>query len=150
MLAADLNLEKKTLVDGRLLVVFIYKDDVDRARELADAFAQGRSGSAEPIRGLPIVTELSSDPTLAAYGSRIPAGVFLCQSPEATALRGIVQVGIAKSLIVYSPFEGHVESGVTGGLTVEAQVRPFVNQKTLAASRISLKEFFLRVAKVHP
>ena len=38
-------------------------------------------------------------------------------------------------MIVYSPFEGHVESGVLGGLSVEAQVRPYVNRATLEASQ---------------
>ena len=35
------------------------------------------------------------------------------------------------------------------GLAVEAQVRPYVNLTTLAASNITLKEIFLKVAKVH-
>jgi hypothetical protein len=38
---------------------------------------------------------------------------------------------------------------VPGGLAVEAQVRPFVNERALAASRITLKELFLQAAKVH-
>ncbi|HEX8154652.1 MAG TPA: hypothetical protein VF698_16080, partial [Thermoanaerobaculia bacterium] len=62
----------------------------------------------------------------------------------------LVKYGIDRRLIVYSPFEGHVESGVTGGLSVEAQVRPFVNSTTLAASHIALKDFFLKVTKVYP
>ena len=52
-------------------------------------------------------------------------------------------------MIVYSPFEGHVEKGVLGGLSVEAQVRPYVNRATVEASQITLKPFFMEVAKVY-
>ncbi len=52
-------------------------------------------------------------------------------------------------MILYSPFEGDVERGVTAGLSIEAKVLPFVNQRTLEASGVELKPFFLKVAKVH-
>jgi hypothetical protein len=145
LLAADLDLSKKTVDDGKLLVVFLYTDDRKRALELAVAFG---GPAAEPIHGTPVLAEATSDAALAAYAARVPAGVFLAQAPGAEALRGLVRWGIERHVIVYSPFEGHVESGVTGGLVVEAQVRPYVNLTTLNASHLNLKEFFLKVTKV--
>jgi len=146
LLAADLDLEKKA-EGGKLLVLFFYTDDKRHAEEMAKAFAQGEG--AEAIHGLPVVVETTSDASFKAYGGHVPAGVFLTQSPDAEALRAIVKYGIANHRIVDSPFEGHVESGVLGGLAVEAQVRPYINGATLVASSITLKEFFLRVTKVY-
>ena len=144
LLAADLDLAKKTTEDG-LLIVFYYVDDQQRAAEMARQFA----GAADKIRGMDVVTEVTNDATFAEYAARIPAAVFLAQPPPRATLQSIIQYGIHNRLIVYSPFEGHVELGVLGGLSVEAQVRPFVNRSTLEASRITLKEFFLKVTKVY-
>ena len=150
LLAADLDLERKATADGRLLVLFFYTDDRKRAEELAKAFGKAPApGAVEPVRGLPVSLESTADPSFAQYPARVPAGIFLAQAPDAQALRAIIRFGIAKRVIVYSPFEGHVESGVLGGLAVEAQVRPYINQGTLTASNIRLKDFFLKVTKVY-
>ena len=149
LLAADLDLERKT-TDGRLLVVFFYTNDRKRADERAKAFGKAATPDAvEPIRGLPVSLETTADPAFTQHVRRVPAGIFLAQAPDAESLRAIVRFGIANRVIVYSPFEGHVESGVLGGLAVEAQVRPYINQGTLTASNIRLKDFFLKVTKVY-
>jgi hypothetical protein len=148
MLAADRELPKKVLPDGRLLVVFFYADDRKRALDLARTFAKlDASGAPEPIQGLKVVVETTSDERFAAYAARTPGGVFIAEAPSSERLSEIVRYGIAQRRITFSPFEGHVESGVLGGLSVEAQVRPYVNLKTLGASGVALKEFFLKVAK---
>ena len=144
LLAADLDLPKKT-TGASLLIVFYYVNDKQRAADLARQF----EGAAEKIRGLDVIAEVTNDATFAAYAARVPAAVFLAQPPSRATLQSIIQYGIHNHLIVYSPFEGHVELGVLGGLSVEAQVRPFVNQSTLEASGITLKEFFLKVTKVY-
>jgi len=141
LLAADLDLEKKTAGDGKLVVVFFTMDDRRRGEELAKSFG------GDPIHGLPVSTELAADAALAAYEARPPAAIFVAQAPPGEALRSLVRFGIAHHVIVYSPYEGHVESGVLGGLVVEAQVRPYINMTTLAASHLNLKEFFLKVTK---
>ncbi len=64
-------------------------------------------------------------------------------------MQSLVRFGIDRHVIVYSPFEGDVESGILGGLSIEAQVRPYLNRATLESSHIMLKEFFLKVAKVY-
>lgn len=140
LLAADLDLPKKA-ANNKLLIVFFYTGDARRANDLANAFA------ATDVRGLQVAVETTND--LAKLAGRTPAGIFLADSPSRQALPAIVRYGIDHHVIVYSPFEGDVEKGVLGGLSIEAQVRPFVNQATLDASRIALKPFFLQVAKVY-
>ena len=143
LLAADLDLPKKTVATNQLLIVFFYVDDKARAADLAQRFI-----TEDKIRGLSIATEVTNDPTFAAYDKRVPAGIFIADAPAKQSLTSIIHWGIAHRVIVYSPFEGHVEKGVLGGLSVEAQVRPYVNRATIEASQISLKPFFMEVAKV--
>jgi hypothetical protein len=149
LLAADLDLENKRGEDGKLLLVVFHTGNRDKAEELAKALA-GAGADPDPIKGLPVAIELGTDPAFASHDKHPPAGIFLAQAPSPQALQTIVRYGIDHHVIVYSPFEGHVEKGVLAGLAVEAQVRPYVNRETLAASHIELKAFFMKVTKVYP
>lgn len=146
-LSADVDIDHKKVEKEQILVVFLYTDDRQRAADLAGSFA-GNPKDAVTIHGTPVLVELSSDTSLASYGARIPAGIFLAQPPSQNTLKSIIKYGIDHHVIVYSPFEGHVERGVLGGLAVEAQVRPYVNLSTLGASNITLKPLFFKVTKV--
>src|ERR1043166_7910512 len=75
LLAADLDLAKKTVAPNQLLIVFFYVDDRTRAAVLAQRFA-----TDDKIRGISIVTELTSDPNFAAYEKRVPAGIFIADA----------------------------------------------------------------------
>jgi hypothetical protein len=140
LLAADVDLPKKA-AGTQLVIVFFYRDDATAARDLAARF------TGSEIRGLSIATEVTNDP--ARISARGPAAIFLCQPSRKDALQSLVKYGIDHRVIVYSPFEGDVENGVLGGLSIEAQVRPYVNASTLDASKINLKSLFLQVAKVY-
>jgi hypothetical protein len=151
LLAADRGLGERTLPDGRLPVAFFYTDAAEQAAEQLEGFARpGEDGEPEPIKGLPLSLEATSDPTFPEWGGVLPAAVFIAQDPGEAALARIVAFGIENGVIVYSPYEGHVERGVLGGLAVGAQVRPYVNTRTLAASKVALKDFFLKVARRYP
>ena len=147
LLSADLDLTKKTTPSNELLIVFVAQNRRN-GEELSTLFLS-ESKEKEKLRGMPIISEISPDASLAAYSKRVPAGIFICEPLNKQALAAVIRYGIEHHVVVYSPYEGHVESGVLGGLSVEAQVRPFVNHATLQASNISLKQFFLEVAKVH-
>lgn len=145
LLAADVDLQKKVIPPDQLLIVFLYVDDARGANDLMARFGE----QTKELRGLPVVTEAAKDATLAAYAQRVPAGIFIAQPPSKKTLTSLIRYGIEHHVIIYSPYEGHVESGVLGGLFVDAQMRPFLNSATLAASQITLKDFFLKVAKVY-
>lgn len=144
LLAADLDLGRKTVAANQILIIFYYAKDGRRAGELAKAFAD--SGD---VHGLSVVAEVTNDATFAKYAGRAPAGVFITEVAPRPAVQSLVRFGIDRHVIVYSPFEGDVESGVLGGLSIEAQVRPYLNRATLESSHIALKSFFLQVAKVY-
>lgn len=148
LLAADLDLANKTCADGSLLVVVFYttdREEADRVTAILGSHDENRT-----IRTLPVRIEATDDPGFSAYKKDPPAGIFLAQAPSTRDLRAVIRYGIQHRVIVYSPFEGHVEQGVLAGLSVGARVQPYVNRDTLDASHIHLKGFFLKVTKVYP
>lgn len=145
LLLADVDLPKKAS-DGKLNLVIYYTSDARAAEALAKSLRVTSSGEPRKLGGLDVDVTITNDAT---FNGRSPAGIFLAQAPNAATLKSIIQYGIARRIIVYSPFEGHVESGVAGGLSIGAQVKPYVNASTLQASQISLKAIFLKVAKVY-
>ena len=146
LLAADLGLEGKAQKDGALHVL-VYRRDAKTGDDVAELIAPAGDAEQNKIRGLEVQVEVTD--ALPTGGGVQPVGVFLATAPANDELDKLVRWSIAQHVIVYSPFEGHVERGVTAGIAVEAKVQPFVNLSTLEASGVELKPFFLKVAKVH-
>ncbi len=148
MLAADLDISDKKAPDGSLALLLFYTNDKERAEKLGKSLnKRGRTGAGPLIRNLPIKVETTSDVSFQRYKENSVAGIFITQSIGSRELEKIIQFGIDRRIVVYSPFEGPVEEGVLGGLSVEARVRPYVNIKTLRRSEIRIKPFFMKVAK---
>ena len=147
LLAADVGLEAKTDKDGSLRVLVLGNSE-SLGNELRELIAPPESGDGSRIRGLPLKVETGVRTPEGAEAA--PAAVFLATAATPPELAQIVRWGIANRVIVYSPFEGDVERGALGGLSIEAKVQPYVNLSTLRATGVELKPFFLKVAKVHP
>ena len=90
---------------------------------------------------------MNGDLTLDSIQSRVPAGIYLAEVLYDKELSRLVEYGIEKGVIVYSPFDGDVNRRILGGLVVETRVRPYINLHTMRESRIRIKQFFLKVAK---
>lgn len=147
LLAADNGLLEKAEPTGSLLVVILHTGDRAWADELA-ATLSGENGVPRKIRERPVQVEVSSDFALGFLGARVAAGVFVAEPPADRDLRSLVDWGIAHRTIVFSPFEGHVEQGVLGGIAIGARVEPVINGRTLAASGIVIKDFYKKVARI--
>lgn len=145
LLLADVDLAKKA-DEGKLSLVIYYTSDARAAESLARSLRVTSAGEPRTLGGLAVDVAITNDPT---FNGRNPAAIFLAQPPPAATLQSIIQYGIGRRIIVYSPFEGHVERGVAGGLSIGAQVKPYINASTLQASQISLKAIFMKVAKVY-
>jgi hypothetical protein len=146
MLAADTHLEQRRATDGSLKV-WLYAADPAFGREIGALISPADASKAK-LRGMPVRIENASGlPSLAVD---LPAGVFLASIPSDAELERLVRWSIANRVIVYSPFEGHVERGVAGGISIEAKVQPYVNLGTLQAAGVELKPLFLKVSKVYP
>ena len=116
------------------------------ATELRNSGCDPQAGT---IRNIPISIEITNDKTLGDFQDRVPAGIFLMDPFLENDLNSIIEYGIKHHVVVYSPFKGDVEQGVFAGLSIEARVRPYINLNTMRSSQISVKPFFLKVAKLY-
>lgn len=141
LLAADMNLKDKQGPDGALLLLLVYKDNRDNAKKLANQLEKVGS-----IRGMPILVAVSDDQFLGGLIEQKPAGIFLTQ-PLSGSLDAIMAYGRENHIIVFSPFEGDVERGVSGGIYISDRLLPYLNVAALKSSDVHIKSFFLRVSK---
>jgi hypothetical protein len=149
-LAADIDLAGKLATDGKLRLLIVHADQPERAQAFAAELAQtGQGQQTGQIRNWPFTVEVTNTLAPAALAARKPAGIYIVQDLPPAALADVVAYGIREHVIVYSAIEGHVEKGVLGGLDVGVRVLPYINNTTLRASDVHLKELFLKVAKRH-
>ena len=142
-LAADTAIAEKAGEGGALSLLLFYAHDRERAEVLAE-----RLRAAGAIRRTPIRVALSDDPSLAAFDDHPPVAVFLSEEPDdGEDLARLVDYAEEHGSLLFSPFRGHVERGVGAGLFIAAKVRPYLNLRSLEASGIALRPFFLRIAK---
>lgn len=145
LVSADLQLAEKATEQGALLLYVVYASNDNAALE----YQQSLADSMPSLRNLPVTIKVISLAELMAGTVPRPTALFIAQQLNNTELSQLIGYGIAQQLIVFSPFEGDVEKGVLGGLSVEATVKPLINRQTLHASQLDIKSFYLKVAKFY-
>jgi len=149
MLSADVDIEKKADDDGALTVLIVRSD-----RDSFEDVAQGivtpsvEEGGAS-VHGLPLRSRIVSVEALQTKSPARYAGVFLAGRLDSAALKEVIDWAAGRGVIAFSPFEGDVEQGIPGGLSIEARVKPYVNGPALARAGVQLKEKFMKVAKTY-
>jgi hypothetical protein len=146
LLAADVDIGRKTGAGGELRLCLLYINDTGNA-EMAAATLANRDDPR--IRKIKIRIDMLSFADCIADDRGRFAGVFLTQRLNAEQLHALTVFANVQHLVVFSPFEGDVERGVQSGIAVEARVRPYLNTNALRAARVRLKSFFMKVAKAY-
>lgn len=141
MLAADSGIGEKQTPDGRLLLLLVYRDRKAEAEEMAEFLS-----SINTIRGISVKVDITPYSRIEAYENTRVAGIFLTQK-EPGALFRIIHYGEKHRVIVFSPFAGDIERGVSGGILISDIIQPYVNMESLDRSTIALKPFFMKVAE---
>ncbi len=144
LLAADVDIVKKTGSDGNLRVCLLYLNDADNAERVAETL---RNRDDSRIRKINVITEVLPHGDCVDSQEKRFAGIFLTQTLSNEKLKALIDYANEKNMVVFSPIEGDVERGVQGGIAVEARVRPYLNTKALRTADVRLKSFFIRVSK---
>ncbi len=137
VLAADPDIGNKC-VDGRLQVVVVYQSD----QRLADELSARLSSLAPREIGLAVRVVAISE--LAEAGAVGRAAFIADWIPN---LAPLLDWSRGQGALVFSPRLGDVERGVHAGLHVTDRILPLVNPHALQESGITLKPFFMEVAK---
>lgn len=144
LLALDTEIEQKRSPDGTLLVVLVRGNDPADANRSAELLRSRVS----MIHGARAVFRVSPVPDLVTAAAP-PAAILIAAPIPAGDRDRLTVYAIQQGRIVFSPFEGDVERGVTAGIFIGARVQLFFNARTLEASRIQLAPGVLRLAKVY-
>ncbi len=147
LLSAEIGIENKAGEDGRLHLLIV-GGEAAQVDELAALLAPSKAGKPATLRGLPL--DVQRVEHIVEGEGEVPAGVFLAEAPDEEELEALIAWSIDHQVMLYSPFEGHVERGVMAGIAIEAKVRPYLNTRTIAEAGLELKPLFLKVSKVHP
>ena len=128
---------------NNLPIYLVYRENRRRALQLEPDLRQ--IGQIRK-RKLEIKT-LSLDALLA--GEPTPLSIVFIAEPLDQRLDELVKLAQQQRILLFSPFKGDVELGVTAGFQVTDKVLPLVNMVSLKQSKIQLKAFFLRIAVKH-
>lgn len=142
-LSADPLLARK-VSDGCLRVVMLFVDSQRSADDMAERL---RTSLQKGVADQPVC--VTSEPLSQLHTDQHNAAIFVSERLNDDERQQLVQYGIRQRIAVFSPFEGDVERGILGGISVEASVRPAINRTTLNASGIELKSFYLSVARIY-
>ena len=150
LLASDLDLTSKTNIDNQLMLLVIYQDDPTDIQPLVDQLANsGRGKKKGKVRNLPLKVVATNDIYFQKYKEDVPAGIYIAEDLPDNALEAVIKYGIANHIIVYSPFDGHVQKGILAGLDIGIRVQPSINLQTLKKSGLHIKTLFLKIAKAY-
>jgi sulfite reductase alpha subunit-like flavoprotein len=139
-LASDKNIHNKIDIDDKLHVVIAYQYDQQTAEDMAQ-----RLKNLGKIRGIPLTVKSLTVNDIEHSNNEKIAGIFISESM--IPLKPIINKSIVNQFIVFSPFEGDVEKGATGGLYINEKILPYININTMNLAKINMKSFFLRVSK---
>ena len=143
LVSADLNIVDKTNNDRELPIILVYVSNSSEAHD----FLQTLQASFKSVKDIQVRIDVQALSQLVQNTDRKPAAIFITQPLNEAELTALVKYSIEQHIILFSPFEGDVEKGVLGGLSVQATVRPLINMRTLRSSRIQIKPFYLKVAR---
>lgn len=145
LLVADQDAEARVDAAGTLPVLVLYAED----KLQADGYAETLQQELATIREHPTRVDSIAFEAYLARDEQAPLAIFIAERLTGSELESLVQSAIAGGVILFSPFEGDVEKGVLAGLSVQASVRPYINLKVLNETGVSIKPFYLRVARTY-
>jgi len=128
---------------NNLPIYLVYRENRRHAQQLEPALRQIGEIRKRRLE----IRILSLDELLAAEPAPLSV-VFITEILD-QRLDELVELAQQQRILLFSPFKGDVELGVTTGFQVTDKVLPLVNMASLKQSKIQLKAFFLRIAVKH-
>jgi len=98
------------------------------------------------IQDIPIQISITGIDELSDRVEPSLAGIFLVE-PAGDEIEAVIRLGREHRAVVFSPFAGDVERGVSSGMVTTDRMLPYVNVEAMRLSGIRIKPFFLRIAE---
>jgi hypothetical protein len=140
-LAADADIAEKKRPDGALHLLLVYQNRQDLAESMRTHLKQ-----VTKIHDIPTRITITGIDELGDEVEPSPAGIFLVER-AGDEIEAVIRLGREHRAVVFSPFAGDVERGISSGMVITDRILPYVNVEAMRLSGIRIKPFFLRIAE---
>jgi len=143
VLAVDTQFQDKLTTQNQVRLAFVYSHDQKKANYLADLMLEKRS----IIANAKVITEAVSIKELLKINPHKYAAIFVAEKLADEQMTVLVGISVTRSRILFSPFIGDVERGVTIGVMITSRVWPYLNMNTMKEAGINLNVLLVKYAK---
>jgi hypothetical protein len=142
IVAVDNQFRDKLSVDRKAYLFFVYDKDEEYAHELADLMQKNNDnigGMYVTIKVVSVADGLQKDD--------LPTAMFIVERLSDAQLNKVMKFANDSQRLLFSPFTGDVERGVTVGISVTNRVKPYFNLASLRQSKISINALLMKMSK---
>lgn len=143
IVAVDNDFQKKLLGKDKVLLVFLYESDKDKAVILAGSLKEKLSN----VAGLEFAAEAVSVREQLEATAEVPTALFVVEHFSEQSFAPVLEYAVKQQRILFSPFAGDVERGAMAGISITSRVSPFFNIKTLKRADIKINPVLLKLSK---
>lgn len=142
IVATDQQLDEKLNKHGKIYLLVYYTNSKQQAKQFFEKLA-----AEIPRIGNHDIEYFYSNTLITEFGdNNLPTGVFLAEPLNQAELKKITDYSRKNQRLLFSPFEGDVERGVSAGIYISNKITPYFNRKALTAANINLHKSLLKVS----
>jgi len=153
IISVDTHIKNKLDKSDSLKILFVIRSKKQKGQDLLQRFIK----KVKTIRKITIKTQLISLSDFLAEQLAVPlpnknnesfvSALFVVEPLPDSELRALIDAAVKLHIMVFSPFKGDIERGVTAGLFVGSKIRPYLNMHTITRSNITFHPLFLKLAR---
>jgi hypothetical protein len=140
LVAVDLDMKQKLTPDGKVRFHVFYNKKQEIAGVAADHLAEDYPRIAN------FATQVTVGKTLP---DEVPTAILIVEHLEEGVLNQLIEYGISKHILVFSPYQEDVGRGVTASMYMAIRIHPYFNRDTLERSQIHMHKILIRSAKFY-
>jgi hypothetical protein len=144
IIAVDNHFREKLNSDKEAYLLFVYDNNEEYARQLAARMKKGNTN----IGGMRVVVEAMSI-NEEFLPEDVPTALFVVERLTDAQLEKVMAFANETHRLVFSPYLGDVERGVTVGISVTNRVKPYFNLSSLRESKVSINALLMKMSKRH-
>lgn len=142
IVAVDNDFRDKLGPERTARLLFVYDGDRANAENLAETLLE-KSGN---IGGMRVVVEVADIKQPLPVGDELPTALFLTERLSPAQLGVVMRFARETQRLVFSPFSGDVERGVTVGISVTSRVKPYFNIAALHETKVDINAILMKVS----
>ena len=144
IVAVDNNFRSKLNSDKKVRLLVLYDKNKVRAQRLVEQLTSKNKN----IGGMNVTADISSVVDGFVFDQKNqPTAIFLSERLGDVGLSKVMTYAEEENRIVFSPFVGDVERGVTVGISVTNRVKPYFNLPALKRSKVDVNALLMKMSK---